>query len=972
MRLPGPTICARCGGPHAQRGSVGAEDWRQAEEARDAWAAQGGYLPPEALAPLRAGQDAYVVNVYRNHPSGTPRRNRDQVLCFGAWAEYFGYLQWQAQQHVGTAKVAVTNYSVGPRRRDHNQVWADRIYFDCDAAGSLHPLAHALAHYRIPAIFHESSGSVRRRAERGDVANQLEPDSWHVEIPLARRLYNPWATEDRDPPADPNWRYWLGEAKRAYRHAAGVMSALAQFGGVGGRCGFDLATSALCQLRYLGARPGPDSPVVPRLFMAPGDCALDLEWLLACTGYQPAPRPEAVQEQVQVVEVTRPDGTVAERQVVSHDRQLFADVKAAIGVRAFLESHLFRSPTRDTGSGGAYYYCPIHGEERNPSGLSSGPNQQGFHVFRSSQGEERWRCHGDCATGGDVIHLAARVWDLRNGEAARRLAERLGLDLTQYMAEVVDPDEELLAVVPETDADADDDDDDDEAAEATADLPAMPAQPTLAELAGPQPKPKKRPRKRKRTRYAPLEHVADWIDEWLPRRGYSPRDAVRAIACFLLKGQARYQERAGGGGKAEIVSFDCEQDPERVAATIYSVLHRAIKLNKVRGEVFAVRAGLDRGRSTKNRTWICEQLGWEALNDLAYALYLDDRAAKNRTQRPEYKEYVRRAIAFEGFSDRERLELHAALIYHSREYVPRQCDEHATEEEQEATRRANARYDGVQRALQRPKACRRFRQEVWAEDRLKLGEHCILCESKTCGFCVTRRVMVEWDILRAKWTSRARGGPVYFARIECDTFEQLATVKEEVRRVGRPRIYVQGIRPGGRPVALYGALTPVDHGYISGVLRACANRFWRLHGFAGGRVVWTEHDVERALATAMHEHLTGFAYAREQIRTGRGVALIEYLSATYRKQLVVARSDEGLPWVTQDDIRTNEPAREESYEDQLEPGERLIYRLYHRETGVLLGRKAQPYTVDQAAAVAAHNTEIRNRMQQQRALARAG
>ncbi len=59
--------------------------------------------------------------------------------------------------------------------------------------------------------------------------------------------------------------------------------------------------------------------------------------------------------------------------------------------------------------------CPFH-QERTPS----------FHVFPDRQS---WRCFGACATGGDAISFVMRAENLEFGEAMRRMARQVGLQL---------------------------------------------------------------------------------------------------------------------------------------------------------------------------------------------------------------------------------------------------------------------------------------------------------------------------------------------------------------------------------------------------------------------------------------------------------------------------------------------------------------------------------------------------------------
>ena len=58
-----------------------------------------------------------------------------------------------------------------------------------------------------------------------------------------------------------------------------------------------------------------------------------------------------------------------------------------------------------------------------------------FHVFTDTQ---KWRCFGDCATGGDVINFLMRADGLTFGEASHRLGTELGLARTNLPGDQAD------------------------------------------------------------------------------------------------------------------------------------------------------------------------------------------------------------------------------------------------------------------------------------------------------------------------------------------------------------------------------------------------------------------------------------------------------------------------------------------------------------------------------------------------------
>jgi hypothetical protein len=161
-----PSTCLVCGEAHTSPGN-----WREGECVRN-WAASGIQFPSSALVPIRQDR-AFDFNVFERGL----RKKRDYTINF-TWDEYFEWLADRSKEVHPKHELFVSNLSNGPKRKDHNQAYFDSIYLDCDNAGTWHKFKAFCAYYRIPAIFHESSGSVGKRTEAAErVQEGLSPPS---------------------------------------------------------------------------------------------------------------------------------------------------------------------------------------------------------------------------------------------------------------------------------------------------------------------------------------------------------------------------------------------------------------------------------------------------------------------------------------------------------------------------------------------------------------------------------------------------------------------------------------------------------------------------------------------------------------------------------------------------------------------------------------------------------------------------
>ncbi len=870
---PTPVFCQACGSPHAHHSardqSRGSDGWYCSEQTRRAWSEPGVCFPEAALGPLRNDSEAYAFNVYSKKLIGgeeyMPRR-RDSTLRL-SWDGYYDFLIQASQGVARKGQLALTNLSTGPARRDHNQAWADRIFLDSDSAGNWHQLASFFAYYGIRAIFHESSGSVRRREAAGDFNSQLQADSWHVEIPLARRVVNHWSTGDRDAPQDRNWGHWKGEWKRAYRHCVALFSAFAHFKGVGGKCGFDLATSALCQMRFLGARQGPEG-ILPYVYMVPGDNALDLERLLQLTGYQPAPIPQDPLPKVKTVQYTAASGEVRERRIITHSAQLYVDVKAKISVHEYMQSQLGRMPTRQAGSNSAFYFCPIHHEETNPSGLESGPNREGFNVFVGSTGEERWKCLGDCrsslgekGSGGDVISLHSAVTGVSPGKAAWGLARIVGLNTNDYLTS---------AAEEETPAEEE-----------------APEEPESAKASKP---------KRKKTKDKPLSRMADWVESYLLKHE-SPVDAARAITRYLIGGKVDKDKR----------TINITQDLERVAATIYSVLYKDINYQQSLGLVYEVLDKLQRDLPTEGRGWLRDNVGVSALHKLAGAVWRDDRENGLMGDRT-YKDYIRKALSFDLMPGDGRV-----FLYETQEMLEKTpvayAGDDATEAEEKEAKAHNSRRKGLINQTKRPIGCKIFKQRVTTTWGRKLMEHYLRCASKACTSCYMIQLMLEWELVLPKWEKI--GGPFHFVTLPLESTDQIKDLQKHMHRCARPKMMILGM-DNGKPTVMWISTNSTDAAFIYG--RAC--------GWPGDQMPkeFQVDTAEEALGLAMEQKSSFHAHTRDLIESKNTDGWVKFMDWTYRKQTVVSRSKRALPWATKEALKEGPKKRSQgSCQDAKKP-----------------------------------------------------
>lgn len=263
-RRVGAALCPDCGLSHhdlaarkerAERlgeSSPGSErkTWHHNEAAR---AASTGVPLAELVGPAPA---EVSWSLFAGKEAQTNTRSRGSIKSMADWLWRVSCTQTTLDKAESPVFSGAT--STG-RSGDRFAEATYSIYFDCDEAGTWDELKRRCQEAGVSAIFQESAS---RR-----------PDRWHVVFPLARPFV--FAPDDNQQRKD---------FKHAYRHMAAVLSAVAGFQGVGGHCGFDLATDRILHPMFVptcseaGQQPA-------RLEVVEGPYALDFEALLLQTGF---------------------------------------------------------------------------------------------------------------------------------------------------------------------------------------------------------------------------------------------------------------------------------------------------------------------------------------------------------------------------------------------------------------------------------------------------------------------------------------------------------------------------------------------------------------------------------------------------------------------------------------------------------------------------------------------------------------
>jgi hypothetical protein len=798
----------------------------------------------------------------------------------------------------------------------------DRFYFDCDGAGTWEKLKRALKKAGIPAIFHESSSSVKRRMD-GDESLPLK---WHVEIPLAKTLANPLHGLDL---SGPEARYARREWKRRYHHVAAVLSALAGFSGIGSvrgaesACGFDATTSQMCAIRFLGARQHELGVPAAMVFLE-GDKALDWDAFLCETGYEASefmPNPA-----IKKIKVHGPTG-VKDWEYSDASDQLDADIRGQISVRQFLAAFCGYGSAH---SGEGHYLCPAHHETENKRSL---------HVYNADVlgGQEMWKCFGDCDTSGDVIRLAQLTWGCTRWQARGRLADYIGVDPADYRSKriggesLLPPRENLPPV--------------------GAQLPPRENLPPVAVE-----KPLSSGSKKKAPKRAPdgLPFTSKWAKKWLVRYGET-QGFTRAVTKVMLMCGAGSSEVKGGDGKPTKVV-----DLAVVASTLWPMAGDYYrKYDSLLADVVSVQGRIQAKEPTTGVTKMRERLGSQGMFELAKALRRDG---------CEFKECLKILVGFGLTRGAQKKWLDGLWRWFKAHPAENPWD---AEKQTVEHKKWKKRYDRFMNALRRPGGCKQCVQIVTGAGGRNLGptgpdgeatrlKRQMVCVAKTCLYCFMLKAVTEMELLEEMWAERGEEKIYVVEAKGIESPDHLEVIKAKVSKQSDPKLGITGWGDDGKPTLSYfvtnrEAARVVRSAIIMGGYTACGKRL-----DVTQRLCKTARE---AIDTAIAARLSFNVRVKHLIETGQAEELSAWLWwAVYKSPVKNPKNKAALPWPTKDEIQDHVRSRDgEAYEPDLYPGEVLTYTLEHAATGIFLGRRRKlPFSFDQALDAMDVNQSVRN------------
>jgi hypothetical protein len=886
-----PFVCRGCGEKHNKT------NWEDAERVfRSALSLKA--IPEKGLGPHRAGP-VFSFNLFAHHEA----KQRFGEQLGKTWNDHLFWVHQQAHLVNVKGKLGVANYSVSGGRREVDMDRADSFYFDCDGSGTWENLARVLKKAGIPAYFHESSSSVRGRAE-GDTSLPLK---WHVVIPLVRSLSNPLAGLDL---TSPEARYARREWKRRYRHAAAVLSALAGFVGIGSvnkkgvtSCGFDSTTAQMCQIRFLGARQEAGG-VPPQMVFLEGQHALDWDGFLRETGYSAGPMNDS--PAIKTVRVPTPEGKVREYAISGAYEQLDEDIRNGISVKGFLSTFCGYTEPH---SGTSHYCCVLHYETTN---------LRSMHVYPADVlgGNEMWHCHGDCGTSGDVIRLGQLFWGGTRKQARGRLADHLGLDMENYRPKITRPPVELAPTV--------------------ADGPVE-VEPEAPVSTG---------KKKRVPRAAPegLAHVTEWAKKYVVRYG-RPSEFSRAVAKVLLENKIAADVIAT---TLWPIACDHYRQYDSLLAVVLDVYDRVkkgqpatgkTKLRKRLGSwgMFALSKALRREkRDFKQALTSLVGFGLTRGEDKAW---LDWWYKQYLANPPDDEKKPPGAVSTDGQPTAWDKRYTIFLNQLRRPGGCKQCAQIVTGE--------GGRNLGPGGADGKPQQLKRN----------------LVCTSKSCVYCFMLQAVAELELLEDLWKDRPGEGEEGIYEVKAEGIEHadyLTPIRDMVSRMPDPKLGIVGWGDDGKPTLSYFVTSREAATIVTSQIEVgCLIAYGKRPEVSRRRFETTGAAIDAAIEARISFNM----HARRLIEERRDQELFAWTWWAARKVPVKnPRNKKALPWPTKAQIQEQVKANKgEDWEPDIFEGEVLTYTLVHVATGYFLGRRKKiPYTLDQSMDIMAVNSGLQH------------
>jgi hypothetical protein len=558
--------------------------------------------------------------------------------------------------------------------------------------------------------------------------------------------------------------------------------------------------------------------------------------------------------------------------VYSASDQLTRDIQDRLTPEDFLIRFCGQETTR-----GGHFHCPTHGG----SGHS-------FSTWINADGVGMWRCHSVCDDSGDVVKLAKLVWRLPWNEARNRLATSLGLDPDSYESKVTHTDGKPVG----------------------GDWDSMLAGDEAAEEA-----PKRKPKIRKapkEIRAKRLKSLEDWGLKWA-------LDAFPDVVMFT-RATARMLLAAG-------------VDPEVTAATLHNRVTFGIfdRYDQVLAEVLEVFARIERGERVVGRGWIRDNLGSQALFELAHLLSRELPGAK-------LVDMVKLLISFDLVVDQKAPHLqHASYLLSIHKGLS-------------TTEEGRNQYKKILAQLRRPAGCCRFGQKANGYGGRDLGKKKFVCDRVLCTYCKVLKAVSEYELLEEMWTEKVGQRKVRVVEVwGIKDREHVDTIRRKyVSRSGYKKLSLLGYKDR-QPTLTWLCMDSAAKVAISSAVYA-----WRaIEKHRDVKVRTRNVSLQEALDLAFSARISWHVYARTLMEERRTQDLVEWLDWAKGKQ--TARSTcSVLRWPNKEMLKEHFKKKlgdtDQDYE--LMPGEVVTYTLLHLATDTVLGRRDKiPFTQDEAMTI---------------------